>query len=286
MIHNPTAGRRNRGRFDQVVRLIRDSGAELELRPTAARGDAEAFARESAAGPFDAILAAGGDGTINEVINGLAGSPMPLGIVPLGTANVLAIELGLAIGPESIADAILRGRPRQVWPALVAGRRFVLMAGIGFDAHVTAGVSLNLKHVLGRGAYAAETLRQWLGWSGGDYRVRVDGSDYRASWLIVARGRLYGGRFVCAPNASLFRPELHVCLLERPGRVHLARYMAAFFSGRLDRLRDCRFVVGRSVEVWGPSGDPVQADGDVVARLPVAISVDPTPLNILLPPES
>lgn len=286
MIHNPAAGRRNRGRFDRVVRLIRDSGAELELRPTAARGDAEAFAREAAAGPFDAILAAGGDGTINEVINGLAGSAMPLGIVPLGTANVLAIELGLAIGPESIAEAILRGRPRQVCPGLVAGRRFVLMAGIGFDAHVTAGVSLNLKRVLGRGAYAAETLRQWLGWSGGDYRVRIDGADYHASWLIVARGRLYGGRFVCAPNASLFRPELHVCLLERPGRVHLARYMAAFFSGRLDRLRDCRFVVGRSVEVGSPSGDPVQADGDVVARLPVAITLDPTPLNILLPPES
>lgn len=283
IIHNPTAGRRNRRRLDRVLALLDAAGARFEIEPTRGRGHAEAIARAAGAPAFDAIVACGGDGTINEVVNGLSRSSMPLGIVPMGTANVLAAELGLSSRPRGIAETILGGEPKTVWPGVVNGHRFTLMAGIGFDARVTAAVNLGVKRLLGRGAYAAETLRQWLGWRGGDYLVRIDGAEYRAAWVIVAKSRYYGGRFVCAPAASLLKPELHVCLMERPGRIHLARYMTAIAAGRLSKLRDCRIMVGRDIEIEGRADEPVQADGDAVGRLPVRIRIDSNPLRVLMP---
>lgn len=283
IIHNPTAGRRSRRRLDRVLALLDAAGAQFEIEPTCSRGHAETIAREAGVRPFDAIVACGGDGTINEVVNGLRGSAVPLGIVPMGTANVLAAELGLSTRPRAIAETILHAHPKTVWPGVVNGHRFTLMAGVGFDARVTAGVNLGVKRVLGRGAYAVETLRQWLGWRGGDYLVRIDGVERRAAWVIVARARLYGGRFVCAPDASLLKPELHVCLMERAGRVNLTRYMAAIAAGRLGKLSDCRVVIGREIEIEGPTGEPVQADGDTIGRLPVRIAIDSNLMRVLMP---
>ncbi len=283
IIHNPTAGRRSRGRLERVLALIETAGAQCEIATTRARGHAETIAREAVARPLDAVVACGGDGTINEVINGLRGAAMPLGIVPLGTVNVLAAELGLSARPRDVAETLLHAEPATVLPGVVGDRRFTLMAGVGFDARVTAAVSLRLKRALGRGAYAAAALRQWLGGRGGDCRVRIDGAEFRAAWVIVARSRFYGGRFVCAPGAGLLKPELHACLMERGGRVNLARYAAALAAGRLGNLPDCRVVIGRRIDIDGADGEPVQADGDTVGRLPVRIALDTNPLRLLMP---
>lgn len=283
IIHNPIAGRRNPGRLEQVVTLLETAGAELEIRATQARGDAEAIAREASGRAPDAIVACGGDGTINEVVNGLSASSVPLGIMPMGTVNVLAAELGISAEPRAIAETILRAEPTSLWPGVVNGRRFTLMAGIGFDAHVVAGLDVRLKRVLGRGAYGIEALRQWLGWRGAEYQVRIDGAEMRAAWVIVAKSRYYGGRFVCAPDASLLNPELQVCMMERAGRVNLARFIAAIVRGRLCELPDCRILTAREIQIAGGDHEPVQADGDTVGRLPARIAIDSNPLRVLMP---
>ena len=132
VIFNPTAGGRRRARLDRVLAHMRALGAVVTLHETTARGDAERTAREAPADVHDVIVAAGGDGTINEVINGLAGRRMPLGIIPLGTANVLAAELDLPQDIDGLARTIALGRTSPVNLGEVNGRRFVMMAGVCF----------------------------------------------------------------------------------------------------------------------------------------------------------
>jgi YegS/Rv2252/BmrU family lipid kinase len=269
---------------------LRQSGCEVAVCPTAGRGDAEAIAR-SLDGTADLLVVAGGDGTINEAVNGLmdgrvnghAGN-LPLALVPLGTANVLAAEIGLGPAPTAVAHTIASGRAATAYVGLANGRCFTVMAGVGFDAHVVAGVSLRLKRWLGKGAYVLEALRQLFRFSFPRYRVTIDGVDHDAASVVVAKGHYYAGRHVCAPDARLDQPEFHVCLFSRGGRWNTVRYALALAAGRLPRLADVRIVRGGRIALEGPIGDPVQGDGDIIARLPVRIEIAPRPLSLLVPP--
>ena len=293
VVFNPTAGGRRRVRLDRTLKLLRESGCEVAVRATAARGDAESIARDlsTTTPPTELLVVAGGDGTINEAVNGLmderlnghAGG-LPLALVPLGTANVLAAEIGLSTAPAAVARTIAHGAPSQAFVGLANGRCFIAMAGVGFDAHVVASVSLRLKRVLGKGAYVLESLRQLRRFPFPRYRVTIDGQVHDAASVIVAKGHYYGGRYVCAPDARLDQPEFHVCLFGRSGPWNAIRYALALASGRLPQLRDYRIVRGRTVTIEGPVGDPVQGDGDVIARLPARFEIAPQPLRLVMPP--
>nr|WP_211113788.1 diacylglycerol kinase family protein [Azospirillum picis] len=284
VIHNPTAGGRRGRRLRAVTARLEQAGLAVTIRPTGRRGDAESFARAVQPGEFDAVVAAGGDGTINEVINGLAvhaaaGRPMPLGIVPMGTANVLAAELGLPMAAEGIAAVLADGRQRDIWPALANGRVFSMMAGAGLDARVVERVDPRVKRVIGTGAYVAETLVQLATRPDHRYHVSIDGGPAEeVASVIVAKGHFYGGRFICAPDARLAEPLLHVCLFPRGGRLAALRYVWGVTAGRLARFPDYRVVTATRVRIEGPAGeglfaDAVQGDGDVLARLPVEIAL-------------
>lgn len=288
VIHNPTAGFGRGRRFDRTLRRLADLGCPIEVRRTAVRGDAEALARAAAAEGCGRVVAAGGDGTINEVVNGVAGSDRPLALLPLGTANVLAAEIGLDLDPDALARTIVDGAPRPICLGRIRGadgevRLFSLMAGVGFDAHAVAGVSAGLKRLVGKGAYVVESLRQLVAFPFPTYRVTVDGAAYEAASVVVANGHYYGGRYSCAPDARLDKPKLHVCLFERRGALAALRYALALLRGRLDALSDYRIVTATRVRVEGPPGDPVQADGDIVAALPVEIEVVPAALRLVMP---
>ena len=215
VVFNPKAGRRRLGKLRRTIAAMRLTGAEVELLATEARGDAERLAREACGGmngfaALDLLAIAGGDGTINEAVNGLisvsgagATSALPLCIVPLGTANVLAREIGQRFSPAVAAKTALNGEQRQVYLGQANGRCFTIMAGAGFDAHVVANVSTALKQRVGKLAYVWEALRQLFLFPYGRYRVTVDGAAYDAASVVVAKGRLYAGPYVAAPEASL-----------------------------------------------------------------------------------
>ena len=292
VVFNPTAGGRRRARLDETLKLLRASGCEVAVQATAARGDAETIARGFGVPPqaLDLLVIAGGDGTINEAVNGLLSAggdgASSMALVPLGTANVLANEIGLATAPAVVARAIARGVSVRAYVGVANGRCFTAMAGAGFDAHVVANVSLRLKRLFGKGAYVLESLRQLWRFPFPRYRVSVDGESYDAASVIVAKGHFYGGRYVCAPEARLDQPEFHVCLFERGGRWNAVRYALALALGRLPRLPDFRVVRGRAVTIDGPAGDPLQGDGDIIARLPVRIEIAPQPLRLIVPSDS
>jgi diacylglycerol kinase family enzyme len=296
LIRNPIAGRRRRGLVDAVVRQVRAEGWTVDLVDTEAVGDARRLAETCDATRYAVIAVAGGDGTINEVINGLAqrgeGAPA-LAIVPLGTANVLAHELGLSFTATSIARTMVSGRALLVRPGEAcnggAPRCFSLMAGAGFDAKVVAGVSAPMKRRFGRAAYVWRSMIETRRYRPVRYAVEIDGVRHEAASVIVTRGRHYAGPFVVAPLATLSEPVLHVCLFERWGRSHTLRFGLALLMGRLPRAGGYRVIAGRQVRVSvlsdaGEKGDqPVQIDGDDALTLPVSINLATGSVRLLQP---
>jgi diacylglycerol kinase (ATP) len=284
IILNPAAGWRRRQRLAPVLARLREHGCAFVLRETERAGDAERFAAEVDPGEFDLVVAAGGDGTVNETINGLARSGLPLALIPIGTANVLAAEIGLRTDPAAVARCVALGQPPPIALGAANGRRFILMAGAGFDAHVVADVSVRMKRWLGKGAYVLSTLRQLLVFDFPSYEVLIDNAVQHAASVIITNAHYYGGRFVCAPEASLESDTLQVCLFERAGRLAAIGYAFALFSGGLPTVSGYRVIEARRIEIRGRPGEPIQVDGDGIGQLNAAVEVLPKALDLVFPP--
>jgi len=282
LLYNPTAGRVRRPLVERAVAALARAGWAVERAETERRGHAEHLAA-SAAGDraVGRIAIAGGDGTINEAVNGLlrANQPLPLAILPMGTANVLAHELGLMPFERAVAAAG-GARLAQVRPGRANGRHFTMMVGAGFDAHVVAAMRPGLKRLFGRQAYVLETLRQLFRYRFPTYRVMIDDLPYEAASVVVAKGRLYGGAYLLAPAARLGSPTFEVCLFKSSGRLAVLRYGFALVTGRLPRRKDFVIRTGRKVEIGGPPGDPVQGDGDIIGYLPITVALADRPIEI------
>ena len=296
LIRNPIAGRRRRGLVEDVMRLVQAEGWTVDLVDTEAAGDARRLAETCDARRYAVIAVAGGDGTINEVVNGLArrsaGAPA-LALVPLGTANVLAHELGLRATAKVVAETMIAGRELLMRPGEATGsglpRHFSLMAGAGFDAKVVAGVTAPLKRRLGKAAYVWRSMIETRRYRPVRYAVEVDGVVFEAASVIVTRSRLYAGPYVVAPAATLGEPLLHVCLFERWGRSQTLRFGLALLMGRLPKTGGYRVIAGRDVKVsvLSDAGEsrsqPVQIDGDNALTLPVSIAIAPGAVRFLRP---
>lgn len=286
VIHNPTAGHRRRRFLAAVLAELARLGCVTTLRATRDRGDAAAFARDAAPDAWDAIVVAGGDGTVNEVANGLCGRPTPLAVIPFGTANVLACEVGMPRSARAVAAMIADGPARTVHVGVANRRVFLLMAGVGFDAHVVKAMNPALKRRLGGLAYVWAAMRQMGRFGFGPYVVTVDDQPFTAASVIVANAHYYGGRFSFAPQARLSDPRLHAVLFLKPGVLRLLRTAFWLLLGRIDRLPDVRVVPGFRITVEGRTGEPVQADGDLVTELPLTVFAAGSPVVLVVPTDA
>lgn len=284
LVFNPTAGRR-RGRLDAILKTLRARGWDVALQETTGPADATRIARDEAS-HYDVLAVAGGDGTLNEAANGLADvmdHAPALAVLPFGTANVLAHEIGLGIDEARITEAAAAGRPTEIYLGQANGRRFLLMAGVGFDAAVVAGVGTALKRRFGKGAYVWRMLVELCRYRFPAFTVTIDGTAYPCASAIVAKGHFYGGRFVCAPDVKLTDADFQVCLFLSAGRLAVLRYAIALGMGRLHKLGDVKLLRGRDIRIDGPVGAPVQGDGDIIAALPATLSIVPGPITVLYP---
>ena len=284
IILNPVAGARKRGLLDRVIEHLKNSGADVTLEETREAGHATALAHEAALrGRADVIVAAGGDGTINEVARGLLGQGVPLGIIPLGTANVLAIEIGLKLRACRIARMLLSGPAQLIGTGLVDGRLFLLMAGIGFDGEIVHAINPRLKRLCGKCAFVWAGLSLWLRGPARDVRLTADGHGKACAWAIVTNARYFAGPFVLAPEASLSQPGLTLFLFPGRSRLDFTRYLIAIALGRVTRLRDVEVLPARCVEFLTPQGLAVQVDGDARGVLPQVIEQGRQMLRLVLP---
>jgi YegS/Rv2252/BmrU family lipid kinase len=287
IVFNPAAGARRRRRLLAALDLLRGLGMRPEVADTARRGHAAEIARGAAQEGVRTVVAAGGDGTIAEVAAGLSGSETALGVLPLGTANVLALELGLPRTPAGAAAVLAMGRTALLHPGLARygdGREllFVQMLGAGFDAAVVHNLPAGLKRGIGKGAYVLQTLREMPRYPFAPMRAVLDGREEAAASVIVTKGRLYAGRFLLAPGADPHDEGFHVALFRGSGVLAAMRYGAALPLGLLPRLPSVEIRRAAEVRIEGP-GIPVQADGDPAAWLPVAIGPAPKPMRIVVP---
>ncbi|CAH0255049.1 diacylglycerol kinase family protein [Roseomonas sp. CECT 9278] len=287
IVFNPAAGARRRRRLLAALDLLRGLALRPEVAETTHRGHAVGIARMAAQDGVGVVVAAGGDGTIAEVAAGLSGSDSALGVLPLGTANVLALELGLPRSPAGAAAVLAMGRTALLHPGLAHhadGREllFVQMLGAGFDAAVVHHLPAGLKRAIGKGAYVAQTLREMPRYPFAPIRCVIDGQALDAASIIVSKGRLYAGRFLLAPGADPRAEGFHVVLFRDAGVLAAMRYGAALPLGLLSRLGSVEIRRASHVMLDGP-GIPAQADGDAAGCLPVTIGAAPKPMRIVVP---
>lgn len=284
IIVNPAAGGWRRAqRLARLVAALRRRGCALEVRQAGpAEGETERLAREGAAAA-DVIVAAGGDGTLNAVANGLVGSATPFAVLPLGTANVLAWEIGLPWQAERQAELIAAGTARPVWPGQVGDRLFLTTASSGFDAETVATVDPWLKRHFGRLAFAWAIAVGLYHYRAAEINVMIDGVEHRATTVIAARSRCYAGPFIIAAEADLAEPLLHFVLFQRAGRLAALRYLAALPFCRIPRRRDIVFLRGSEAFISAGETLPVQADGEIVGRLPARFAIASQPLLLIRP---
>ena len=286
IVFNPAAGRRRAQLLWRVLDVLVANGLRIELAETGRPGHAEQLARAAAEAGTTLVVAAGGDGTIAEVANGLMGSRTRLGVIPLGTANVLANELSLPFAPRAVAAALAFGRTRPLWPGIARGadrtRLFVQMLGVGFDAQVVHHLSLPLKRAIGRGAYVVQSLREMARYGFEPIRLRLDGVETQAASAIITKGRLYAGRYVIAPGAAPQQRGFQVVLFDRAGPGAAALYGAALPLNLLHRAPGIRRISASRVDVIGNTPVRAQADGDACGFSPVWVSDAPSPIDVVV----
>jgi YegS/Rv2252/BmrU family lipid kinase len=286
IVFNPVAGRRRAHLLWRVLDVLVANGVRLDLAETHRRGHAECLARDAAARGEPMVVAAGGDGTIAEVANGLIGTKARLGVIPLGTANVLAHELGLPFAPGAVAAALAFGRTRALWPGLAIGaqetRLFVQMLGVGFDADVVRHLPLRLKKVLGKGAYVLQSLYEVTRYRFPTVHLRIDGIETQAASAIISKGCLYGGRFRLATDAVPGEPGFSVVLFDHSGPAAALMYGAALPTHLLGRAPGVRQMRARTVEFIGNQAIPAQTDGDPAGDAPLRVEDAPAPIRVVV----
>lgn len=284
VILNPRAGGRRRGRrrLRRVLAELERRGCAVAVRTTAGPGDAEGLAR-AAEPEFDLVVAAGGDGTAHEVANGLLGASRPLGVLPLGTANVLARELALPRRPERLAALLAEAAPRPIWPGRIGDRLFLCMGGIGFDAAVVARVDPRWKRRLGRLAFLWAILDNLMRHRRGEFAIRIDGAEHRAGAAVIAKTRFYAGRFVLAPAARAADPLFHVVLFAPGPRRAVLRTLLAMGLGVLHRAPGVRVIPARTVSLAAAAPWPMHADGEILVGRALSVTIAERPLLVLAP---
>jgi len=288
LIGNPAARAASSTKFSSASAFLQAKGFDTEILLTEKSGDATRLAAEAVGKRPFAIMAAGGDGTINEVINGMAGSDVPLAVLPLGTTNVLAKELGI---PEDITGALDRAvsqKPRTVSFGRIElnpdsdsafSRYFCLMAGIGFDGEAVHDINTGIKKRSGKAAYIFSGMKNLLRYSPNQLFYNIDGKEYAGFSSITGKASRYGGNFKITPDADLSDPFLYTCIFQGNKRRDLLRYVFKVITGRLFEERDVVYLKSASIEVLGTAH--IQIDGDYLGLTPAKITVVKDALTII-----
>ncbi len=287
IIVNPKAGgQKAGGAIRRYIRRWKRQDWEVEILETRYRNHAGEIALDLARKPPDLLAVCGGDGTLNEIASFIPSPPYPVVVLPAGTANVIARELRLPLNPVRALDLGLNRSVRKVDLGELgpgAKRRFLFVAGIGFDAYVAARVKPALKARFGMGAYALEIIRCLRVYPFREFQVHVDDCSYRATSCLVANAKSYGGGLLFCPRADMQDGLLDILIIQGQNRIELARFLLLAWLGH-PRENDWtrRYRAGK-LNVDGPPGIPVQADGESAGELPLEIGLLPSTFPLVIP---
>ncbi len=237
------------------------------------------------------MIGVGGDGTLNDILNGVAHTSVPVTMLPAGTANVLTRELGLGTDPMRVAGILGDLVPERVAAGLLhaAGdppRYFMLMAGIGFDGHIVYNLNLPLKARFGQAAYWLSAFKEIVRRLD-EFDVEVDGRTYRCTFALASRVRNYAGWMRIAQTTSLWDREFEVVLFQGTSPMrHYLRHFARVVTARVAGAKGISYMRAGRVSFSAPSGGSiyVQVDGEFAGRLPARVEIVPDAVTVLVPP--
>src|SRR5919198_721179 len=258
-------GRASRPDLRHMVNWVRERGHHVDVRVTFERGDAEWLARAGAKDGADVVVAVGGDGTLNEVINGLDGYDTPLGVVPLGTANDFARQAGIPADADHAMDVILLRKPVRIDTASLNGRRFLNVSTGGIGAEATAETPAGVKQGIGHLAYAISGLRKLADFEANHAVFRGGGYTLECDFLIFAVGSALatGGGTLVTPHASTTDGLLDLCVVERMGRREFARTVMRLRRGEHVGEEGVHYVRVPELAIEGAKPISVNVDGEV-----------------------
>ncbi len=291
LISNPKTGRYASRRLPPIADVyaqLRSLGLDIELIATSGPGDATRIAAAAARNGAVDVIVAGGDGTINEALQGLIGTSARLAILPRGTANVLAHELDLPIDCLRAAEVIVRGRTRRVHVGCAVDdksgvrRYFLLMAGIGLDASVVRRVHPGLKKLFGKGAFWFSGLSHLADWKLMPFEIEVEGQHFTATFATIGKAAGYGGDLTVTPRAQLDQPDFEICIINSQSRIRYLQLLSyAMRSGVPSHKPGVHFLRASKARAIGDTS--VQVDGELIGRLPMKFEIAPESIEVIVP---
>ena len=309
IIYNPMSGRAGRPAENvaRMVELLRKRGIVAETRATTKPDDATRLAREAAESGAEIIVSYGGDGTLNEVIQGIARSQTALAVWAGGTSNVVARDLDMPLDMSELADKIAAGKTKRIALGLAtadaetrrhgdsatiapsprrsvaASRYFLMMAGIGLDASIARGVNQKLKRRAGEFAFWISGIKHLFAWRGEPFRIEVDGRCYESTFALIGNGKGYGGGMVITPGAELEEPWFEVFIMA-PMSNNFAYLPALRACMRARPVRAGATLIKGKHIVANSAHEPwVEADGEIIGPLPMTFDVVPDALSVIVP---
>jgi len=288
LIHNPTAGRRQPAR-EQVARfrkLLAERGITLDVLTTSRPGEATQLARQAVSAGAECLIVCGGDGTVNEVLQGIVGYPVTLALWPVGTANVLAQALGVPRRVPDLVHMVAEHRVRYLSLGRANDRYFAAMVGIGLDASIVRHVNPRLKRNLGLLAYWIAGLQHLFTWTAPVFTLELEDRRVRATFAALANVPSYGGGIRMAPDARPDSEELRACVItSRSKLAYLLFYLPLAFLGWHVHQPGVLYGGTRRGRAYADSGAeiPFQVDGEWAGTLPVEFEIIPHALRIVVP---
>jgi diacylglycerol kinase (ATP) len=290
VIFNPNAGQADflEASINRAASLWRDRGWLVTYAPTQFAGHATQIAREAAHEGYDYAIAAGGDGTVNEVMNGLLYTHTALGTLPIGTVNIWAREMGLPMDIVGAAKQLLEARVRSVDVGMAGDRAFLLMAGVGFDAAVTQSVDAGEKKRFGAIAYVKQAFQIAWKFQGVRTLLRIDGKRVRGRilMLVIGNSQLYGGVVKFTAHAIVDDGLLDICVIKGRSMLTAPLRLFSVFTRNYNRDPKVAYFKASRVEIQGKKRLPIQVDGDFIGKTPMRFEIRPGALRVMVPPQA
>lgn len=285
LIVNPAAGRTSKKSINFALDFLRKNGFDISLFQTEKKFGATEISKSCLKDNFETIIVAGGDGTINEAIQPLIFSERRIGILPFGTANVLARELGIPLSLKKALKLLVEGKEKKVSAGevtfLTKGERryFLLMAGVGFDAEVVFSNNETIKKNFGRFSYLLTAIKTLFNFSQEKLDFTVEGEQFTGYSALISNSSHYGGNFKIAKAASIFEPELHLIIIEHNSTFDILRVAISALFKSHPAFEGLQFRIAKKIEIKGEA--KIQLDGDFAGTSPCTIDAIPNALIFL-----
>ena len=281
IIFNPKAGSSKLAKLNKIIAELNKNNI-VTLFETTAAGDATNIARTESA-HFDIVVAAGGDGTINEVVNGIDPNT-PLAIIPMGTANIVAIEAGISNNSKAICAAINQGKTKRAYVSTINNKKFILMAGIGYDAQVVTNINPKLKKIFGKLIFALEGFKQFFKLKEFTITIKTNNQTYNANWVLITNAKHYAGSHSITTSTNIFDEHLVCYIFPDLNKLNFLYYLfLILLFGDLSKSDKIITVRSSSFEITSSTATPVQCDGELFGQLPALIKNNRECVNLLIP---